>query len=151
MDNLEIELRPMQYETGHKLHSVEIVEFLINDIPLSVLLKFERGLNNCGCDLDPATRKVSPGVHDRFLSILSGTHEPVNQFGSRRTVLYRCHCGSDYCGVVSCDVNVSADKVDWSNVGVETDNNSIEGNLFFRFDKKQYLSVLSQFGQQHSR
>jgi hypothetical protein len=47
---------------------------------------------------------------------LRGLAEPANQFASGRLVLYGCHCGCDYCGVVSCMAKREHGKLIWSDI-----------------------------------
>ena len=52
---------------------------------------------------------------------LRGLAAPSNQLGSGRFVLYGCHCGSDYCGVVSCVIERRGDLVVWCDARFEVE------------------------------
>jgi len=56
------------------------------------------------------------------LAQLLGSAAPDNQWGSGRLVLFGCHCGSDYCGVISCRLEQDADTVRWLDVRYEGDD-----------------------------
>ncbi len=47
---------------------------------------------------------------------LRGLASARSQLGEGRFVLYGCHCGSDYCGVISCAITREGGDVIWSDV-----------------------------------
>ena len=60
------------------------------------------------------------------IEALLGKQEPGNQFGSGRLVLFRCHCGCHYCGVISCHIEQKNDVVTWSDIRYENDEDDPE-------------------------
>lgn len=101
----------------------DVFEFLIDDRPLSGLLGINRDLGFFATELD-----APPPLRGHGLALLLGLAEPGNQFGSGRLVLYRCHCGSDYCGVISCRLRVEDDHVIWQDVTFEDDDGPASGH-----------------------
>jgi len=149
MDNLSILLKPLRYEIDGIWHEAQIVEFLVNGSELSEILGIERGLENCGCDIDPVTKTILPDIYNRFIEVLAGEIAPVNQFGTPRVVLYRCHCGCDYCGVVSCAISRSGQSITWSSIGYELDNPPKDGPTY-TFDLSAYMEVINQFSGKYT-
>ena len=148
MDQLAIVLKPMKYsfETNGVVHENEtpVVEFVINGQALSRILRIKRDLDNCGCDLDPGTKKTLPAVYDEFIDVLAGNAPPHNQFGTPRAVLYRCHCGCDYCGVISCAISRSGQTITWGRLGYENDHPPKRGRSY-TFDLDAYLAEIARF------
>ncbi len=95
-------------------HRSMMLEYMIDGRPLCELLNLTRDFSTCGTGID--------GGHD--IDAFLGDRPASNQFGSGRLVLYRCHCGCDYCGVVSCALEIEDHKVTWSKIAFETDNAS---------------------------
>lgn len=114
------------------VQTLAITEFMVDGQPLSDLLGVARDLGNCGCDLDPSLQRGLPAVTQRGLQALLALAPPFNQLGSDRTVLYRCHCGCDACGVISARIQAVAETdaprdaaglpiaaIEWLDVGFE--------------------------------
>ena len=143
MDKLAISLKPMKYryEKNGIEHEASVVEFVINGEELSHILGIERDLDNSGCDLDPLMRD---GICREFVDILAGNIPPPNQFGTPRVVLYRCHCGCDYCGVISCALSKSGQTITWSGIGYE-DDSSLESGPSYTFDLDAYMKEIKRF------
>jgi hypothetical protein len=85
-----------------------------------------------------------------FLKALLGKTEPSNQFGTKRLVLYRCHCGSDYCGVISCEVVKEETLIHWLDIREESDDNDSETmtGVYLEklsFDLKQYREAVTEY------
>ncbi len=138
-DVLSVTQTPLLYEIDDKPASCQIAEFSINGSPLSSLLGIARGLGSSECNFD--------------IEELSARQPSSNQFGTGRVVLYRCHCGSDYCGVVSCGIVDRGDSIEWRNISFEDDSgihtsghSAVWPNLLpiekLVFDKEAYLSEI---------
>lgn len=97
-----------------------------------------------------------------FLNKLTGKAPPYNQFATPTVVLYRCHCGCDYCGVVSAEIIINENSMIWQNVGYENENfdkNNIDESelndldkwqltrLNFTFNKDDYFKEIDRFYQ----
>lgn len=96
---------------------MEVVEFFIDKKPLSERLGIDRrSLKFIQSEFD-CKEEYRKDAESLFL----GTAESLNQFGTGRLVLYRCHCGSDYCGVISCKLVIEDHSVRWENIGYEKD------------------------------
>ncbi len=107
-DVLSVVHRPLAYEIDGNPADRQVPEFAINGVPLSTLLGVDRGLGSSECNLD--------------MGQLSGESAPSNQFGTGRLVLYGCHCGSDYCGVFSCQLVERDGSVEWRDISFEDDS-----------------------------
>lgn len=119
-----------QGEAG--VQTLAVTEFMVDGQPLSGLLGVARDLGNCDCDLSLGLQRNLPAVTQRGLQALLALAPPFNQLGSDRTVLYRCHCGCDECGVISARIQPVADAdaprdaagrpiaaIEWLDVGFE--------------------------------
>ncbi|WP_242112220.1 hypothetical protein [Luteimonas aquatica] len=102
----------------------DVTEFLVDERPLAERLGIARDLLFCGTDLDAG---LPPALRERGRDMFLGRTGAMNQFGSGRLVLYRCHCGCDYCGVASCRLEVAADRVYWHDVTFEDDDGPAMG------------------------
>jgi hypothetical protein len=85
-----------------------------------------------------------------FVRELLGEVEPSNQFSTKRLVLYRCHCGSDYCGVISCEILKEENLIHWLDIREESDEGDAEIVTSVRleklsFDLKQYQEAITSY------
>ncbi|WP_378184824.1 hypothetical protein ACE939_08470 [Aquimarina sp. W85] len=142
-------------------------DFFIDGKPLSNLLNINRfGLGYCDFDLDrfEVDKEMFP-LYDRKKintnSVLQflGKIKPSNQFQTNRIVIYRCHCGCDYCGIISFRIEKENDFIIWKDITYENDdflykkgklyknddfknkeceNEEIEPIIELKFDKKEY-------------
>jgi hypothetical protein len=87
-----------------------------------------------------------------FVRELLGYAEPSNQFGSKRLVLYGCHCGSDFCGVISCQVVKEQTRIHWLDIREEADDDGEEGEIMtsvrvekISFDFGQYREAVANY------
>ena len=119
-------------EDSTAVQTLAVTEFMVDGQPLSGLLGVARDLGNCDCDLSLGLQRALPAVTQRGLQALLALVAPFNQLGSDRTVLYRCHCGCDECGVISARIQAVADAdaprdaaglpiaaIEWLDVGFE--------------------------------
>lgn len=126
----------------------EVAEIFIDERPLAQWLGIARDLGNADSDLEVPR---PPALAERGLAAFLGLQPAHNQLGSTRLVLYRCHCGSDYCGVVSCVLELREDRVAWRQVAPEYDGGFAPaadaagvGPLDFVFDYGQYRRELER-------
>jgi hypothetical protein len=85
----------------------------------------------------------------------TGKRSPSNQFGSQRIVLYRCHCGMDYCGVVSFSLVEEEYFIVWRDLSRESEDGvedaaalQLDGVQFIeelRFEKAQYFAEFERY------
>lgn len=126
----------------------DVAEIFIDECPLTQWLGIARDLGNADTDLEiPRPTALA----ERGLAVFLGQQPAHNQLGSARLVLYRCHCGCDYCGVVSCVLEVREDRVAWRQVAPEyepgfapTADAASVGPLDFVFDRGQYQRELER-------
>ncbi|WP_298544984.1 hypothetical protein [uncultured Aquimarina sp.] len=87
--------------------------------------------------------KINKNTVAQFL----GNKQPSNQFATNRIVLYRCHCGSDYCGVISFILDKQDDLITWKEITYENDdfeydkeieNRGIQPIKELRFSRREY-------------
>ena len=84
---------------------------------------------------------------------LRGLAPSFNQFGTNRFVLYRCHCGDDYCGIISCKIERKHSAIHWIDVRYEDDDDSEEEAMFSKaislleFDLMAYDNVIARYIQ----
>jgi hypothetical protein len=82
---------------------------------------------------------------------LRGLTRAENQFGTNRFVLYRCHCGDDNCGIISCGVQRDENLIRWTDVRFEsddgpTDDEMCDGSIpLFEFDATEYDAAIAAF------
>jgi len=106
-------------------------DFYINQKQLSRMINIDRfDMMYSDFDLDiieknEARNKINNNAIDTYL----GNKKPMNQFGTDRQVLYRCHCGSDYCGCITTELIVTEHTITWKNIGFEDDDGfTLENN-----------------------
>ncbi|MBX7223849.1 MAG: hypothetical protein K1Y36_28295 [Blastocatellia bacterium] len=122
-------------------------EFLVDGVGLSTLFNFDFGRPWFG----RTCFEEGPASLEKELLALRGLGPAWNQFGTGRFVLYRCHCGCDYCGVISCQVIRTATTVIWKEIQYEDDwfpnlDPPFEMRIpLFEFDLEQYESALDKF------
>jgi hypothetical protein len=63
----------------------------------------------------------NPRAQEQFKLELLGRIVPSNQFDSQRLVLFGCHCGADYCRVISCRLEADERTVRWLEFAEERD------------------------------
>lgn len=147
----------VEYAIDEVAHRTEIDEFFIDERSLAHWLGVERDLGNYGSDLD---LRQPPPLRERGLAMALGREPSCNQNGSGRHVLYRCHCGSDYCGVISCVLEFDGDHVVWRQITFEDDQGPMlaahpgenpadsafppGAPLRFVFDRAQYQTELER-------
>jgi|GEM_PF-1263431 len=146
-----------EYTIEARDYRIEIGEIFIDERPLAHWLGYVRHLGNCHTDIDPRTpakrRAAARAIH-------LGLEPADNQNESGRLVLYRCHCGCDYCGVVSCELKFDGDHVVWDRLTYENDEGPMlerdphedpldslfppNGPQRFVFDRAQYQAELER-------
>lgn len=157
VQRLRIGHHVVEYEIDGVAHRTEVAEIFVDDRSLADWLGVERDLGNCGSDLD---LRQSPPLRERGLALFLGREPSYNQNGSGRHVLYRCHCGSDYCGVISCVLEFDGDHVVWQQITFEDDQGPMlaphpgenpaqsafppGAPLRFVFDRAQYQTELER-------
>jgi hypothetical protein len=112
MNKLTFAKRDYPYEIDGNPHVLSQMDYWVDGVPLSILL----GIDNPNGLVMQA--RLFPDVTDwrsRELE-LRGRATPCNQFGSGRLVLYCCHCGCHYCGVMSCVVTRKKKTLTWSDI-----------------------------------
>jgi hypothetical protein len=81
---------------------------------------------------------------------LTGAAPADNQFCRGRVVLYHCHCGCHYCGVLSARVERSAGIARWRDVGLE-DRTGVHGTAAFCFNTRQIAAAVARILQHKGR
>ena len=145
---LRIDIRPHREplsELDPADRHVWLAEFMVNDTPLSDQLGVSRAsLAFFSCALDSTD---SQGLRHYRLTLL-GEVPAHNQMGSGRVVLYACHCGVDYCGVISARIVEAAGVTRWLDVGFEDDEGFHLDQPHIReltFDTAAYRDALDKF------
>lgn len=137
-------------------------DFFINQKQLSKQIGINRfDMAYCNFDLDSfevdSTKFPNydrKKIIKKTVSCFLGNHKPMNQFGTNRIVVYRCHCGCDYCGVISYTLHIEDDVVIWKNINYEDDNdfeseealneNEIHAIKELRFDTREYQEAFKK-------
>jgi len=120
MNTLSIEKRKYDYLDKNAVGRFQTQsEFIVDGLGLSTTFDFESDRPWFGeVFLDFTSNKDWLEVNlDQFL----GRKLPTNQFGSSRFALYRCRCGCDYCGIISCDIERKGDSIFWRSISYEDD------------------------------
>jgi hypothetical protein len=143
--HLEIRIYAFSYTIAEKNFSgiSRQADFLIDGEPLGKTLQVLRPWSSRTGFED------GPEGFNRFVRELLGEEVPWNQFKSSRLVLFRCHCGCDYCGVISCDVVKQGDSLLWSNIGYEDDDGIQPCIDLLVFDFDQYSAAIMDFVRTH--
>jgi len=112
-------------------------DFFINGKALSESLNISR-FDAAYCDFDLDTIEVDKSkfpnydrtkVNKNAVSQFLGNNQPCNQFETNRIVLYRCHCGCDYCGVISFNLDKQDDLIIWKEITYENDDFEYEKEI----------------------
>ncbi|MEN7547355.1 hypothetical protein AAG747_05525 [Rapidithrix thailandica] len=106
-------------------------DFFVDGKALSEWLNINRfDLAFCDFDLDLVEvdkskfpnynrTKINKKAASRFLG---NDQPPFNQFETNRIVLYRCHCGVDYCGIISFLLEKQDDLIIWKEITYENED-----------------------------
>lgn len=155
VQRLRIGATVVEYTIDGTTRHTEVAEIFIDEHSLADRLGIVRHLGNCDSDLDLDHSGVAR-EHGRAKYL--GLMPSDNQNGSGRHVLYRCHCGCDGCGVISCALEFDGDHVVWAQVTREQDTGPMLGPdgppeesefppnapLRFVFDHAQYQAELER-------
>jgi hypothetical protein len=143
MNRIQIETRRYSYAIDGRTMPDPAVqaEFLIDDASLGERFGFEDGrpwFGRTAFDDTPALRAAQ-------LLQLRGLVPASNQFGTTRFVLYRCHCGADDCGVISCKIIRDDDTVEWRDIRSEDDGEFDLVIPSLRFDAAAYDAAIEAY------
>lgn len=133
-------------------------DFFIDDVQLSKYMGFDRlsdlafssfDLDNIVVDREKFPNYNRKDIIDNKIDEFTGMKMPFNQFGTKRIVLYRCHCGCDYCGVISCELNMDRDFVYWKDVRYETEDDDEQEYTkrieILKFEKENYFQIFKEY------
>ncbi|SEW32376.1 hypothetical protein [Chitinophaga arvensicola] len=91
----------------------------------------------------------------RAINIFLGKEPASNQLETGRVVLYRCHCGSDYCGVISFQLKIEEDYIYWIDIRHEIDGTWGPDDLDItvipelKFERPAYERLLNAFAEKY--
>lgn len=154
MNTLTLTSRGYAYEIDGKPYpdAHHQADFVVDGQPLGERFGFEGARPwfgaTCFAYADP--------IRAELLLQLRGLEPATNQFGTERFVLYRCHCGADYCGVISCRIERSGDRVRWLDVRSEQEEGWEAGLEFdmeiplLEFDTAEYDEAINTFAANHA-
>lgn len=163
MKTLSFAIKPIQidYKINDNIEHATVAEYYIGGKPLADILHIKRDLQFADTAFNMLFPLPENGISvqtqasiEESIKQFVGEIAPMNQFNSQRLVLYRCHCGSDYCGIISCAVHFTDTTVTWSDIAFEIDDTIVqlykEYNIdlshvdTFVFDRVQYNNTFSQ-------
>ncbi|MFM2379465.1 MAG: hypothetical protein RLZZ143_2043 [Cyanobacteriota bacterium] len=122
-------------------------DFIVDGVGLGEIFDFEKDrpwFGQTRFETSEKTRKI-------YLDQLLGHSESDNQFKTKRYVLYGCHCGCDYCGVLSCRIERTDNSVFWKDIRYEDDTESGVYDMgsqtieMFEFELNQYDQTIIQY------
>lgn len=165
MQTNQLELRCIQQDDDTQRTDFN---FYIDGIALDKWLGFEKqtdlGFSDFDLDFFVVDKARFPN-YDRHKIIRSkieqylGNKPVYTQLDNNRLVLYRCHCGSDYCSVIACDLEITEDQVKWNNIAyedgldkedaLELDEHGIAPIEQLIFNRKQYQQVFNEYLEQY--
>lgn len=133
-------------------------DFYIDGQALSTMVGVDKSedMDFSDCDLDfvVVDREQFPdynraAINSRFAEQLLGVIPPLNQFGTERIVLYRYHCGCDYCGTISFYLRIEEELIYWEDIRFENetefDNLDLNKISSLKFDKKHYRKEIERY------
>ncbi|UNM97051.1 hypothetical protein MMG00_04145 [Ignatzschineria rhizosphaerae] len=142
--------------------------FYIDGKALDQLLGFDKqtDLRFSDFDLDLfVVDKTRFPHYDRHQVVFSkiaqylGNKPVYTQLDNNRLILYRCHCGCDYCSVISCDLEITKEEVKWNNItyedgldkedALELNEHGIEPIEQLIFNRQQYQQVFNEYLEQY--
>lgn len=134
---------------GKTIQKWNQAEFIIDGIALSEYFSFKVNRPWFGATF----MELDNAAWTNELNMFLGKTEANNQFNSNRFVLYRCHCGCDYCGVISCVIEKKHDVVYWKDIYFETDDTEVEGNVIsqYTFNYTDYVKCITEFIRKSSK
>jgi hypothetical protein len=113
------------------------MEYVVDGIDLSIRL----GISDLDV-LSMSTRLTSQELESYRAQELCGLSKPSNQFASGRLILYGCHCGCDYCGVISCVATCEDDMLVWGDIRGEDFCEEITPIQKLVFPAKQVIDAI---------
>ena len=137
-------------------------DFFIDYIELDKILNINR-LSNVGfCSFKMDLFEVDIQKSNSYnrlnyvkstVSEFLGNSKPSNQFSSDRIVVYGCHCGCDYCGVISLKLNFDEKYAYWTDIRFEkdeeTETEEVKPLKIIQFDKMKYYEQFQNFIDEH--
>ncbi len=127
-------------------------EFIVDGVGLSKLYNFEESRPWFGqTEFESTVDQIAA---------LKGLESPNNQLNNGRFVLYRCHCGCDYCGVISCKISRTETSVKWTDIYFGDQDGRFEDDesdcilinvTEFEFNIKEYDRVINEFCKQYEK
>lgn len=139
-----IEVVPLVLRLPGQSTPLRTHDFAIDGELLSEKLGVDRAnLLACNTPLDYGS--LLSTALDEYITALLGHAPAPNQFGTGRLVLYGCHCGCDYCGVVSCTTALKGNLIIWSDFGGEEFWGRVRRHPPITFHKPQLEAELSRF------
>ncbi len=139
MNVLKIQARELSYSgSDGKPSNTTQHDFLIDGVSLAEVFKFENDRPWFGATF----LELNNEAKSQELSAFLGKEKPNNQFGTDRLVLYRCHCGSDYCGVISCEVKKNDHEISWLDIRFEENDKPTIGKYTFNY--QSYTELIKQ-------
>lgn len=143
-----------------KQNNYTLYDFFVDDQALSKMLGIDKSedmdFSDSDLDIFEVDKEKYPNynrkiINLRFVEQLLGKAVPVNQFGTKRITLYRCHCGSDYCGTISFELKIEQDYVYWQDIRYENDtdldNTDISKIANLKFEKEEYWHVIERYAR----
>ena len=151
MNVLAITSKGYEYEIDGKPYPQPHVQcdFSVDGGSLAVAFGFEDGRPWFG---QTCFETVEPYRAELILQ-LRGIRPSNNQFNTNRFVLYRCHCGDDNCGIISCGIERAGHVVRWTDLRYEADLDLDEEPMYdgvvpdFVFDAIEYDSTIERFAK----
>lgn len=138
-------------------------DFFIDGIQLDKILGINRLTDTRFCEFDLDIFKSDKSKfpdYDRKTVIRNkinefiGKEKAFNQFQTERIVLYRCHCGCDYCGIISFEIEFNDDYIFWKDIRFELDDesqtNDVKSIEILQFSRKQYFEEFNEFMNKYS-
>ncbi len=151
MNTLALKRNPYRYEIDGKPWPDPHMQtdYIIDGASMGVALRFESARPWFG----QTCFEYDDAVRDEMILQLRGLAPCLNQFGTDRFVLYRCHCGDDYCGTISCIIERGNDTIRWRDVRRENDvgpdsEAEAPGPIpLFEFDLTAYDAAIAAYTQ----
>ena len=149
MNTLELRFNDYTYTVDGKTYPEphQQCDFVVDGQSLGELFRFEEGRPWFG-----QTCFDYPDPHRAEMILqLRGLKPATNQFETNRFVLYRCHCGDDNCGIISCEIDRANSVVRWTDVRYEADLDQDDEPMFdgmiplLEFDADAYDSTIAGF------
>ena len=130
----KFEIKEIENKNG-----IQRFDFFIDNMQLSKKLNIDiSSLGYSDFDLNTYSNINRTNTNTYMAHACLGKSKAINQFGTDRIVLYRCHCGCDYCGIISLLLQITPNEYIWKDIRHEDDEGWEDNETINTINKLQF-------------